>query len=126
MMLNKKVAGLWIDGRKAIVVSNHNAETISDFEVKSNLKVEVQVGNSNEHTGNNAEKTNRVKFYKEIEKEITNSTELYITGPGTSQEELRNYLLETPQYKNLKITLGTDSQLNDAEVLNEVKSHYGV
>ncbi|MFN3021304.1 hypothetical protein ACK1KB_09990 [Chryseobacterium sp. TY3] len=125
-MLNKKVAGLWIDGRKAIVVSNHNAETISDFEVKANLKVEVQVGNSNEHTGNNAEKTNRVKFYKEIEKEITNSTELYITGPGTSQEELRNYLLETPQYKNLKITLGTDSQLNDAEVLNEVKSHYGV
>ena len=125
-MLNKKVAGLWIDGRKAIVVSNHNAETISDFEVKSNLKVEVQVGNSNEHTGNNAEKTNRVKFYKDIEKEITNSTEVYITGPGTSQEELRNYLLETPQYKNLKITLGTDSQLNDAEVLNEVKSHYGV
>ncbi|MGL6037666.1 hypothetical protein [Soonwooa sp.] len=125
-MLNKKVAGLWIDGRKAIVVSNHNAETISDFEVRANLKVEVQVGNSNEHTGNNAEKTNRVKFYKEIETEITNSTELYITGPGTSQEELRNYLLETPQYKNLKITLGTDSQLNDAEVLNEVKSHYGV
>ncbi|WP_300672041.1 hypothetical protein [Soonwooa sp.] len=123
-MLNKKVAGLWIDGRKAIVVSNHDAETISDFELKGNLKMEVQGGNSNEHTANNIEKTNRVKFYKEIEKEITNSTELYITGPGIAQEELRNYLLDTPQYKNLKITLGTDSQLSDAEVLNEVKSHY--
>lgn len=123
-MLNKKVAGLWIDGRKAIIVSNHNSQDITDFAVKANLKAEVQVGNSNENTANNAERTNRVKFFKEIEKEITNSTELFITGPGISQEELRNYLLETPQYKNLKITLGTDSQLSDEQVLQEVKSHF--
>lgn len=123
-MLNKKVAGLWLDSRKAIVVSNHDAQDIKDFSLKSTLKSDVQVGNSNENAGNNAEQTNKMKFFKEIEKAITNSTELYITGPGTAQEELKNYLLDTPQYKNLKINLGTDSQLSDDQVLNEVKAYF--
>ena len=75
-------------------------------------------------SANNVEQTNKSKFFKEIEKVITNSTDLYITGPGTSQEELRNHLLETPQYKNLNIKLGTDSQLSEEQVLEEVKSHF--
>lgn len=123
-MNDKKVAGLWIDGRKAIVVTNHNAQEVTDFAVREVVKAEVQHGNSSENAAHNAEQTNRSKFYKEIEKVITNSTELFITGPGTSQEELRNHLLETPQYKNLKIKLGTDSQLSEEQVLEEVKKHF--
>ena len=123
-MKDAKVAGLWIDGRKAIVVTNHNAQEVTNFAVREIVKVDVQQGNSNENAANNVEQTNKVKAYKEIEKLITNSVELYITGPGTSQEELRNYLLDTPQYKNLKITLGTASQLSEEQVLEEVKKHY--
>jgi len=123
-MSNKKVAGLYIDGRKAIVATNHDGIDISEFKIIDNFKANVQPGNSSENAANNAEKTNKLKLYKEIEKAITNSTELYITGPGNFQEKLRNYLMETPQYKNLKISLGTSSQISDDELLNEVKSHY--
>ena len=123
-MTDKKVAGLWIDGRKAIVVTNHDGQDVSEFEVRETVKADVQHGNSNENAANNVEQTNKSKFFKEIEKVITNSTDLYITGPGTSQEELRNHLLETPQSKNLNIKLGTDSQLSEQEVLEEVKSHF--
>lgn len=123
-MTDKKVAGLWIDGRKAIVVTNHNAQEVTDFAVREVVKADVQHDNSNENAAHNVEQTNRSKFYKEIEKLITNSTDLYITGPGTSQEELRNHLLETPQYKNLNIKLGTDSQLSEEQVLEEVKKHF--
>jgi len=123
-MTDKKLAGLWIDGRKAIVVTNHNAKEVTEFAVRETVKAEVQHGNSSENAANNAEHTNRLKFYKEIEKLLTNSTDLFITGPGTSQEEFRNHLLETPQYKNLNITLGTDSQLSDEQVLEEVKTHF--
>ena len=123
-MTDKKLAGLWIDGRKAIVVTNHNAQEVTEFAVRETVKAEVQHGNSSENAANNAEHTNRLKFYKEIEKLLTNSTDLFITGPGTSQEEFRNHLLETPQYKNLNITLGTDSQLSDEQVLEEVKTHF--
>lgn len=123
-MSDKKLAGLWIDGRKAIVVTNHDGQDVSEFEVKQIVFADVQHGNSNENAANNVEQTNKSKFFKEIEKVITNSTDLYITGPGTSQEELRNHLLETRQYKNLNIKLGTDSQLSEEQVLEEVKSHF--
>ncbi|MPS72986.1 MAG: hypothetical protein E2590_07505 [Chryseobacterium sp.] len=123
-MSNKKLAGLWIDGRKAIVVTNHDGQEVTEFAVVDTIKADVQHGNSSENAANNVEQTNKVKFYKEIEKIITNSTDLYVTGPGTSQEELRNYLLETPQYKNLNIKLGTDSQLSEQQVLEEVRSHF--
>ncbi|MCG2793588.1 MAG: hypothetical protein L6262_08600 [Weeksellaceae bacterium] len=123
-MTDKKVAGLWIDGTKAIVVTNHDSQDVTEFAVVDTVKVEIQHGNSSENAANNAEQSNKLKFYKEIEKLITNSTELYITGPGTSQEELKNHLLETPQYKNLNIKLGTAQQMSEEQVLEEVKSHF--
>ena len=123
-MSDKKAAGLWIDSTKAIVVTNHNGQEVTEFAVLETVKAEIQLGNSSENAANNAEQSNKLKFYKEIEKLITNSTDLYITGPGTAQEELRNHLLETPQYKNLNIKLGTDSQLSEEQVLEEVKSHF--
>jgi stalled ribosome rescue protein Dom34 len=125
-MSDKKLAGLWIDQTKAVVVKNHNNFEVTEWNVSETLKADVQHGNSNENAANNAEKTNRVKFYKEIEKAITNSVNLYVTGPGVAQEELKNYLLDTPQYKNLKITLGTSTDANPDAVLNEVKAHYNV
>lgn len=124
IMTDKKVAGLWIDGTKAIVVTNHDSQDVTEFAVVDTVKVEIQHGNSSENAANNAEQSNKLKFYKEIEKLITNSTELYITGPGTSQEELKNHLLETPQYKNLNIKLGTAQQMSEEQVLEEVKSHF--
>lgn len=123
-MSDKKLAGIWIDGRKAIVVMNHDGQESTDFEVKDTLKQEVQHGNSSENAGNNAEQSNKLKFHRDIEKILTNTTDLYITGPGTSQEALRNHLLETPQYKNLNIILGVDQQMSDDQVLEAVKSHF--
>ncbi|WP_245707118.1 hypothetical protein [Epilithonimonas hungarica] len=88
-MSDKKLAGLWIDGRKAIVVTNHDGQEVTEFAVVDTVKADVQHGNSSENAANNVEQTNKVKFYKEIEKIITNSTDLYVTGPGTSQEEFK-------------------------------------
>ncbi|WKS95813.1 hypothetical protein [Riemerella columbina] len=124
-MSDKKLAGLWIDHEKAVVVKNHNGQEVSEFKVTEHLKAHHQGGNSNENAAHNAEQTNRTKFFKEIEKAITNSVELYITGPGISQEELKNYLADTAQYKNLKMSLGTSTDSSDASVLEEVKVHYG-
>ncbi len=123
-MSDKKLAGIWIDNNKAVVAKNHDAQNAFKFFLCSPVKLEVQYGNSNENAANNAEKTNKVKFFKEIEKLITNTEDLFVTGPGTAQEELRNYLHDTPQYKNLKITLGTANQMSDEQVLETVKEHF--
>ena len=124
-MSERKLAGLWIDTHKAIVVKNHDAQNAFKFFLCSPVKAEIQHGNSNENAAHNAERTNRIKFFKEIDKLIENSEELYVTGPGTIQEELKRYLHDTAQFKNLKITLDTAQQMSDEQVLEAVKKHYG-
>ncbi|MBW8360950.1 MAG: hypothetical protein K0M56_02045 [Kaistella sp.] len=124
-MSDKKLAGLWLDQSKAVVVKNHDAQNAFKFFLCSPVKAVVQHGNSNENAGNNAEQTNKAKFFKEIEHLLTNSQEVYITGPGTMQEELKKYLHETAQFRDLKITLDSAQQMSDELVLETVKSHFG-
>ena len=124
-MTEKKLSGLWLDHHKAIVVKNHDAQNAFKFFLCSPVKAEVQHGNSSENAANNAEQTNKAKYFKEIAHLLTNSEEVFITGPGTIQEELKNFLHDTAQFKNLKITLGTAQQMNDEEVLDAVKGHFG-
>lgn len=123
-MSEKKLAGLWIDSEKAIVVKNHDAQNAFKFFLCSPVKAEIQHGNSSENAGNNAERTNKIKFFKEVESLLTNSQEVYITGPGNIQEELKHYLHDTAQFKNLKITLDTSQQMSDEQVLETVKDHF--
>lgn len=124
-MTEIKLSGLWLDHHKAIVVKNHDAQNAFKFFLCSPVKAEVQHGNSSENAANNAEQTNKAKYFKEIAHLLTNSEEVFITGPGTIQEELKNFLHDTAQFKNLKITLGTAQKMSDEEVLNAVKSHFG-
>jgi stalled ribosome rescue protein Dom34 len=112
-MSDKKLAGIWIDTEKAIVAKNHDAQNAFKFFLCNPIKAEIQHGNSSENAGNNAERTNRIKFFKEIEHLLTNTQELYITGPGITQEELKHYLHDTAQFRDLKITLGTSQKMSD-------------
>lgn len=123
-MSDKKLAGLWIDQTKAVVVKNHDAQNAFKFFLCSPVKAIIQHGNSSENAGNNAEQTNKTKFFKEVEHLLTNSEEVYITGPGTMQEELKKHLHDTAQFKNLKVTLDTASQMSDDQVLETVKTHF--
>lgn len=123
-MSEKKLAGIWMDKEKAVVLKNHDAQNAFKFFLCSPVKAEIQHGNSSENAGNNAEQTNRVKYFKEIEHLLINSQEVLIIGPGTVQEEFKHYLEETPQFKNLKIQLDTAQQMSDEQVLEKVKEHF--
>lgn len=123
-MSDKKLAGIWIDTEKAVVVKNHDAQSTSEFFLCKPVKAEIQHGNSSENAGNNAEITNRNKFFKEVERLLTNTQELYITGPGVTQEELKHFLHDTAQYRDLKITLGTAQQMSDDKILESVKDYF--
>lgn len=123
-MSDKKLAGIWIDTEKAIVAKNHDAQNAFKFFLCNPVKAEIQHGNSSENAGNNAERTNRIKFFKEVEHLLINSQEVYITGPGKIQEELKHYLHDNAQFKDLKITLDTSQQMSDEKVLEMVKKHF--
>lgn len=124
-MSDKKLAGIWMDTENAIVVKNHDIESAYKFFVCNPVKREVQHGNSSEKNANNVEQTNTAKFFKDLEMLITNSQELYLTGTGTIQEQFKNHLAETAQFKNLKVTLDTDQKMSEEHFLEKVKTHYG-
>lgn len=124
-MSDKKLAGIWMDSENATVVKNHDIESAYKFFVCDQVKRDVQHGNSSEKNANNVEQTNTAKFFKELEHLITNTQELYLTGTGTIQEQFKNHLAETAQFKNLKVTLDTDQKMSDEHFLEKVKSHFG-
>ncbi len=123
-MSDKKLAGIWMDSENAIVVKNHDIESAYKFFVCDPVKRDVQHGNSSEKNANNVEQTNTAKYFKDLEHLITNTEELYLTGTGTIQEQFKNHLAENAQFKNLKVTLGTDQKMSPEEVLETVKKHF--
>lgn len=124
-MSEKKLAGIWMDSENATVVKNHDIESAYKFFVCDPVKRDVQQGNSSEKNANNVEQTNTAKYFKDLEKLITNTEELYLTGTGQIQEQFKNHLAETAQFKNLKVTLDTDQKMSPEQVLEKVKSHFG-
>lgn len=124
-MSEKKLAGIRMDSENATVVKNHDIESAYKFFVCDPVKRDVQHGNSSEKNANNVEQTNTAKFFKDLEQLITNTQELYLTGTGTIQEQFKNHLAETAQFKNLKVTLDTDQKMSDEHFLEKVKSHFG-
>lgn len=125
-MQNKRIAGIWLDQTRAFVVKNHNGQEVGELQPADQVTAVIQQGNSNENTGNNAEITNKHKFFKNIIEQLTNTEDLYITGPGTIQEELKAYLADTAQYKDLKVTLDTSQQMTEQQLLDAVKKHYNL
>ena len=123
-MTDKKLAGIWMDTENATVVKNHDIESSFKFFLCEPVKRTVQGGNSSEKNANNAEQTNTAKFFKELEHLITNTEELYLTGTGDIQEQFKHHLSETAQFKNLKVTLGTDEPMSAEHFLEKIKQHY--
>ncbi len=125
-MQNERIAGIWLDQTRAFVVKNHNGQEVGELQPADQVTAVIQQGNSNENTGNNAEITNKHKFFKNIIEQLTNTEDLYITGPGTIQEELKAYLADTAQYKDLKVTLDTSQQMTEQQLLDAVKKQYNL
>lgn len=123
-MTDKKLAGIWMDTENAIVVKNHDIENAFKFFVCEPVHRIVQGGNTSEKHAHNAEQTNTAKYFKDLENLLTNTQELYLTGTGDIQEQFKHHLEEIPQFKNLKIELGTDQQMSETAFLAEVKKHF--
>src|ERR1043166_8341642 len=100
---NKKQFGVWMDTHHATIMGRANADS-QDFIVLSvagNAGADHNTSEKNEH---NDERTLQHKFFKEILSHMQNAEEVHLTGTGTSQEQLMNYMAATPQFKNTVTT----------------------
>jgi stalled ribosome rescue protein Dom34 len=116
----KKRAGIWMDHHQAIFMTEENGH----FTIKEKIKGEEYTGHKGESFANNAERTINRKYHKAISNHLMEFDEIYLFGPGTSQEELRNFLHEDLHFKNKKITLGTSDRLTDPQMIAQVRDFF--
>lgn len=117
----KQYAGVWMDHRHAIFITQENGE----FAIQEE-KVEAGTyhGDKGEHAANNAEKSDNRKYYKTIAAHLLKFDELFIFGAGKSQEEFLNFLHDDQHFKNKKITLGTADKLTNPQAVAKVREFF--
>ena len=118
----KKQFGVWMDSHHATIVGN-SAEA-NGFETLGHVVNNSTSSNSSEKTGNNAERSGQLKFFKEIGTHLVNAEAVHITGTGTSQEQFIKYLGETPQFKNTVAKDSTANKMSDEKLVEYIAAKF--
>ncbi len=117
----KQYAGIWMDHHNAIFITLENGE----FAIQEEKIVAGEYhGDKGEHASNNAEKTDNRKYYKTIASHLLKYDEIFIFGPGKSQEELLNFLHDDQHFKHKKITLGSAEKMTNPQTVAKVRDFF--
>ena len=120
---NKKQFGVWMDSYHAIIVGREGTES-GDFVVLAHEKSSGRESNSNENTGNNAERKVQMMFFKEIAAHLTNAEELHVTGTGQIQEQFIHFMAETPQFKKTVAKESTSQQMSEEKLVEYISKAF--
>jgi hypothetical protein len=107
---NKKQFGIWMDTHHASIVGRPFGEPVT-FSV---IGVEtIESTQSSPH-----------KFFKQILDHMPNAEEVHITGTGTAQEQLINYMKESPQFKDTKTKESTSNKMSDEKLVEYISKKF--
>jgi stalled ribosome rescue protein Dom34 len=119
----KQYAGVWMDHHNALFITRDNG----DFALLEEKVVAGEYhGDKGEHASMNAEKTDNRKYFKTIASHLLNFDEIFIFGPGKSQEEFLNFLHDDQHFKNKKITLGSAEKMTNPQTVAKVKDFFNL
>jgi DNA-binding transcriptional ArsR family regulator len=134
----KKVAGLWIDHRKAIVVTLSDTGEETTTEVLSN--VEKQLGRSHGERLNTSFESQQVPdddkqqrgftkhlkaFYDDVLSTIRDAHAVLIFGPGEAKGELKK-LMEQGNLGKKILAIETVDKMTNREVAAKVREGYAI
>lgn len=120
---NKKQFGVWMDTHHATIVGREHIDH-GDFKVLGHVNNDGAESNSSENAANHQEMALTHKFFKQIAAIMVNVDELHLTGTGKIQEEFRNFLAETPQYKHTVTTDSTSNKVADEHLVALITNHF--
>jgi hypothetical protein len=131
----KKEVGLWIDHRKAVIVTIEN-EVEEIQEIKSNMEKRVRYSSGsrsnsiNSSQGSTAEDMRDRKFdnqlgqfYKEIISLIRDADSIWIFGPGEAKGEILNSL-KNENLAGLVVGVETVDKMTDRQISAKIRDHY--
>ncbi|MBN1128280.1 MAG: hypothetical protein JXA71_04805 [Chitinispirillaceae bacterium] len=131
----KTTAGLWIDHRKAVVV------TLSDVGEKTEQipsNVEKQLGRINGKRSTVSFESQRVQaddrqqrgftkhldvFYEKVKSSVHDAQSVLIFGPGEAKGELKKRL-ERNNHDNRAVAIESADKMTDHQIVNKVRRHF--
>lgn len=135
-MNSKKQAGVWIDGKKAVVVTlnqKDNEVTIipSNIEDKTHYENEGDKGSfmgrqhiSHEKTFDNRKKNQLDSFLQEVICTLENVDGIYICGPAEVKDHLKKEILANQRLENAFRGIDSCEQMTENQLVAKVKKFF--
>lgn len=116
-----KQAGLWIDHRRAIIV------TLTDGQEETKHIENAESSNSNssegEDTRDRKTENQHHKYYDEVITYLGDASAIHIFGPGEAKGELEKRI-EHAGHKDTIITVETTDKLTDNQIAAKAREHF--
>jgi hypothetical protein len=129
-----KKTGIWIDHRRAVIVTiengNESMQTI-EGEVDRQPKAAGRTGNKtpwgpqapiNEHRVENNYKLHVVHFYKDVIKAIGKTDQLLVMGPAQAKHEFAGELEKVADLRDVPLKVETADAMTDPQVAAKVRA----
>ena len=114
--------GVFMDHRAATFITESGKD---QFAMGHTLEADEDRSTRGEHHYNNAKRGDTMQFYKQVAKQLLEYDEIYIFGPGKTQEEFINWLHEeNHQFKTKRVSIGSADYISDNQKVAMVREHF--
>jgi stalled ribosome rescue protein Dom34 len=125
-MQDKRVtqqAAVFMDHRKATIYTDQSGN--AEFTISESIEADEDRSTKDDSHYNNSKRSDTRQYYKEVAKHILPYSDIYIFGPGQTQEEFINWLHEeNKQFKDKKISIGSSDYITDNQKLARIRGHF--
>lgn len=120
----KQYAGVWLDSQEAVIITNSPENENGVYTILDKVKAAINHGGGSEHSINNSKQADMLKYFKSVSDQLLNYDEILIFGPGKSQKQFQNHLKEEAQFNSKQITIDSDDQLTDPQMIAKVRDFF--
>ncbi len=131
----KKEVGLWIDHRKAVIISIEN-EVVGTREIQSNMEKHVRFSSDSSSKASNTSKGSTAedmrdrqfgdhlgKYYEGVISFIRDADSILLFGPGEAKVELENRLKNENLGGHI-VGVETEDKMTNHQIAAKVRDHF--
>jgi len=122
--VHKQNAGVWLNNNEAKIITNNSGNGNDHYSIQGKLKIRETQASGSEHSMNSSKRSDMAKYFKSLSILLLTYDEIFVFGPGKSQEQFHNQLKNDVQFRNKQITIGSADQLTDNQMIAMVRDFF--
>jgi stalled ribosome rescue protein Dom34 len=124
MKEQKLLAGLYLDTQKAVVIRPAPDYEEGDYIIQETMEAEKHDREGDADSKNHARQSDLLKYFKAVAAMLLVYDEVYVFGPGNTQEQFQNHLKEDAQFNNKKVSIDSSEQLSENKMILKVREFF--